>query len=162
MDPKEIRKRIREAKRLAKEASDYYDSSKYANPNLDPDMDGWNQRTDAAAKAVTDLYDALPHEEDVELAGYWLHRLVGDYVVYVQAAGRGWSRAGNHMGDRFFIAIHIKTGRIRRRDFAFTRDPYGWWMDLLKTDDGTDTDEEWKQKSREYAQQLMFKRLGIE
>jgi len=157
---KEEVKAIRE---LDKAATKEYAQFMRENPNAFPtDNKAWLTLTDEVRDRTKALFVSITNSNERLVSGYIPHRVVGDYVVFIDTAAGGQTGMGMRSGNRDFLAVHIKTGMIRKEYFERNRDPFNWWLNLIKIDDGTANEDEWKEIMRKDSMRRMFERLGIE
>jgi len=148
VNKREIREKIREAKKQRKLWHEVFQEILRENPNA-MDFSRAMVHYYEAQKITDNLFKAIPHEREVDLHDYIPYRIVGDYLVFASIGAGYRSMMGWATGSRDFIAVHLKTGKIRKESFGYSGDPYGWWMNLLKNDDGTCSEEEWREIIRQ-------------
>jgi len=155
---------VKTIKKLQKESDAEFKRYMQENPQASPsDNQIWLDLESQVQEMTKVLFLTLPHDKSGGyVLGYIPYRIIGEYLVFADSAPGGHTGMGMRGGYRRFIAVHIKTGMIRRNEFDRHRDPYGWWMNLLKSDEGKLTDEEWSQLEVKDEQTRLWKKLGIE
>jgi len=159
MNKREIRKKIREAKRQMKLYSEVFQEILRENPNA-TDFSRAYEHLDETKRITEEVFESIPHERDVDLEGFIPYRIVGDYLVFASMSAGYRSMMGWTSGSKDFIAVHLKTGKIRKESFAYSGEPYGWWMKLLKADDGTCTEEEWQEIMRQDSLRRLIEKVA--
>lgn len=156
MDKKLIRAKIREVKELQRKASaKFREISQSLN---DQDYSSVYDLMSETGCITVKLFESLSPEKSEEIGGFIPYRIVGDYVIFMQRDVGYHSMAGWQSGEKLFVAVHGKTGKIRKESFL-PREAHGWWMNLLKTDDGKATDEEWRELIRKDAMRRLHERI---